>query len=181
MLVLPSSNNHTLSLANVVNSATLRLCKVILGFWQMSSSTPYHIVLIEDNPADHHLFQIAVRETGFDVDIEWIKHGEAALAFFESIVTQTRVGARPDLIFMDLNLPRYRGDEILEMLDEKKWLPDSPIVIISSSEIRKEREKTLGMGAAAFLHKPLEIDALIKLIASTLVQFFELKEETPNP
>ncbi len=137
----------------------------------MSIPATRRITLIEDNPADHHLFGMAVRAAGYDAHIHWIKQGEEALSYLTMLGKNFEQGEFPEVIFMDLNLPRFRGDEILEILHKSGFLPDVPIVIISSSEINVEKEKTLALGASSFLQKPLDLEQLTRLVGNVLHQY----------
>ena len=88
-----------------------------------------HILLIEDNPGDIRLTQEALSESSFKINLDVVKNGVEALEFLyrQGDYSSSR---RPDLILMDLNLPRKSGHEVLQQIKEDENLCKIPVVIL---------------------------------------------------
>ncbi|MGE0491860.1 MAG: response regulator [Vulcanimicrobiota bacterium] len=92
-----------------------------------------HILLIEDNPGDIRLTQEALSESSFKINLDVVKNGVEALEFLYRQGDYT-ASQRPDLILMDLNLPRKSGHEVLQQIKEDAQLCKIPVVILTTSE-----------------------------------------------
>ena len=136
-------------------------------------ATPIQILLAEDNPGDVFLIREALREQGLEYELSVVEDGEAAVSFVcrEGAYAEA---ARPDLILLDLNLPKYGGREILRRVREIPELAHVPVAILSSSDWPKDRLDTAALGANCYIQKPfsleefMEIGAVLKeLLSST--------------
>ncbi|HEY6339993.1 MAG TPA: response regulator [Bryobacteraceae bacterium] len=109
---------------------------------------PLHVLLIEDNPADVVLTRMTLKESGRMHELLVIGDGEAALAYL-------RVASpAPDLIVLDLNLPKLDGFAVLEQLRGMPAGGRVPVAVLTSSQLAEDRERALKLGAGAFLEKP---------------------------
>jgi CheY-like chemotaxis protein len=109
---------------------------------------PLRILLIEDNPADVALTRLTLKESGRLHELLVIGDGEAALAYL-------RVASPPpDLIVLDLNLPKIDGFAVLEQLRRMPAGGQVPVAVLTSSQLAEDRERALMLGADAFLEKP---------------------------
>ena len=120
---------------------------------------PAQIVLVEDNPGDVHLIRLALRQAGVACEVRVLKDGEEGMALAH------RQGAHadrvPDLIVLDLNLPKHDGLEVLAALRADPVLAEVPVVVFSSSTSPRERARAEELGAAQFLAKPPDLDAFL--------------------
>ena len=124
---------------------------------------PARVLLVEDNEADVRLTREALREAGEDVRLSAVGDGERALAYLRRI--DGYAGAlRPDLVLLDLNLPRKNGLEVLEEMRADAELAAIPVIVLTSSSARSDVEACYVRGANAFVVKPLELDAFMDLI-----------------
>jgi len=121
------------------------------------------ILLVEDNPGDVVLLREALAGVGLAEGLESARDGEEALSTLER---RAAVGERlPDLVLLDLNLPRLNGREFLERLPARVPEPLPAVVVLSSSESPEDREHAIRHGAAGFLGKPLTLDGYDQLAA----------------
>lgn len=117
---------------------------------------PLRIVMIEDNPADVHLFRETMLEKQLDCELLVFDDGEEA-----SEALQPGSGTLPpeiDMFVIDLNLPKVTGDELLLRLRRNEALGKVPVLVLTSSDSNRERERALQFGADEFLRKPCSLD-----------------------
>jgi len=115
---------------------------------------PYRILVVDDDPAIRRLLSLLLSDVGHAVNT--VADGIEALECLQS--------APPDLLLVDLNLPRLGGLDLLRQLPN---LSSPPPAIVVSGQLGSRRE-ALGLGAAAFVPKPFEVDSLLSLVGGTL-------------
>lgn len=124
-------------------------------------STPIEILLVEDNPADVRLTQEALREGKVRNNLHIARDGEEALAFLR------REGEpRPDLILLDLNLPRRDGREVLKEIKSDPRLMTIPIVVLTTSAAEADIVKSYSLHANCYITKPVDLDQFITVVKS---------------
>ena len=120
------------------------------------------VLLVEDNPADANLVEEAIEEANFDCEISVMTNGAQVIEFIESL----EAGAPqqfPDLLLLDLNLPKVPGDAVLERVRSSPQCRTAKVFIISSSDAPADRERAMKLGAIGYFRKP-----------SNLAQFMEI-------
>jgi CheY-like chemotaxis protein len=123
------------------------------------------ILLVEDNPADIRLTIEALRENRVQINLYIARDGEEAMAFlnrdepFEDAV-------RPDLILLDLNLPKKDGREVLEEIKCHQSFRRIPVVVLTSSSAEADILKSYDLHANCFITKPVDLDQFLKVIRS---------------
>jgi len=125
------------------------------------------IFLAEDNPADVYLLRQALGvQTGSEIELLVAQDGEEAM---EYVNRQGRFCGlpRPDLIVLDLNLPKTDGSDILRAVRESNELREVPVVILTSSDSPRDRATAERLGADGYITKPSDLDAFLSL-GSTL-------------
>jgi CheY-like chemotaxis protein len=123
------------------------------------------VLLVEDNEADVRLTREALREAGEGVRLSTVGDGEQALAFLRREAGFTEA-PRPDLVLLDLNLPRKSGLEVLDEMRSDGSLAHIPVIMLTSSAAQSDVEAAYARGANAFVVKPLELDAFMDLIGA---------------
>lgn len=118
------------------------------------------ILLIEDNPADVFLIKEAMRAHGIDFDLQWLSDGEEALGHVNSLRASSR---RPELILLDLNLPKVDGKELLSHIRRNQHLAETPVVILTSSDSPHDRSETASLGASCYIKKPPTLDEFLRV------------------
>ncbi len=116
-----------------------------------------NIVLIEDNPADVLLIRKALEERGIKCELAWFENGETALS---SLSEKSR--PLPDLILLDLELPRADGLEVLSRIRGMARFSDVPVVILTSSQSPSDRQRTTRLGAARYIRKPSALQDFLR-------------------
>jgi CheY-like chemotaxis protein len=131
-------------------------------------SLPFRIVLAEDNPGDVLLVRIALESENLDAALSVKKDGQEMLDWIEEIETGNE--QCPDLILLDLNLPKYTGAVLLQKLRASMKCAEIPVVIVTSSDSPKDREVATRLGTGYF-RKPSDFEEFKRLggIVRTLV------------
>lgn len=124
----------------------------------------YHV---EDNEADRRLLALAIAALGKPVELHTANDGEQALALLTSVSAGER--RRPDLVIIDLNLPRYTGLEVIQRVRQNRDLTGTPIVVLTSSDSPTDRSQSESLGVVAYLLKPLSFGEYVS-VAGTLLQ-----------
>lgn len=127
----------------------------------MTDAAPFVILLAEDEAADAHLVRLAFKASHIRADIHHVPDGQAALDFLRDAGNP-----RPDLILLDLNMPRMNGIECLVALKRDPALADIPVVILTTSAAERDIAATQAAGAAAFITKPADVLAFFAAIGS---------------
>ena len=120
------------------------------------------ILVAEDNPADVYLLREAFNVAGEDIEILVVSDGEQAL---EYVQRQGRFGNAvvPDLVVLDLNLPKSDGGDVLRCIRETPDYADVPVVVLTSSDSPRDRKTAESLGANCFITKPSDLDAFLAL------------------
>ena len=131
----------------------------------LAASRPARVLLVEDNEADVRLTREALREAGENVRLSAVADGDLALAYLRREDGYSDV-PRPDLVLLDLNLPRKNGLEVLEEVRADERLACIPVIVLTSSAARQDVDACYARGANAFVVKPLELDEFMDLIGA---------------
>jgi len=121
------------------------------------------ILLVEDNPADVRLVQEAFKESHSESGLSVVFDGVEALAFLRREGRYTDA-PRPDLVVLDLNMPKKNGHQVLSEMKADPQLRIIPVMILSSSFLPEDREKTLALGAVRYVVKPQEFSEFLQLV-----------------
>jgi len=130
---------------------------------QPVNGKPMEILLVEDNPGDVRLTKEALREGRIPSNLSVVGDGAEALAFLHR-EGQYADAPRPDLILLDLNLPRKDGREVLAEIRSDEKLRGIPVVILTVSEADADILRTLGLRAKAYIIKPVDTDQFTGVI-----------------
>lgn len=126
---------------------------------------PIHILLVEDNEGDIMLTKEALEEGKIANEISVARDGKQAIDYLENHLANKN-NKLPDLILLDINLPRKNGYEVLHYIKENETLKQIPVIILTTSS--SERDVTLAYKnhANCFISKPVEADQFLEVIAS---------------
>jgi CheY-like chemotaxis protein len=127
------------------------------------------ILVAEDNPADVYLLKEAFSLQGAEVDIVVVGDGEQALEYVQKHGS-TSDAPIPDLIVLDLNLPKSDGSDVLRCIRESREYAGVPVVVLTSSDSPRDRKTIESLGASCFITKPSDLDAFLAL-GRTLMSF----------
>ncbi|MBK1664304.1 response regulator [Rhodospirillum rubrum] len=121
------------------------------------------ILLVEDNPGDARLASEAFKEGGLPTNLHVVQDGIEAMAFLRRERVYTGV-PRPDLILLDLNLPRKDGREVLEELKEDPNLKRIPVIVLTTSQAEVDIIRSYDLHANCYIVKPVDFDQFIDVV-----------------
>ena len=130
-----------------------------------SDNSPVEILMIEDNPGDVRLTREVLRDASIPNKLNSVKDGEEAMNYLY-LRGQFSGATRPDLILLDLNLPRMGGLEILQKIKADKSLRSIPVVILTSSQAEQDIIAGYESFANAYITKPVSLDQFSRIITS---------------
>lgn len=123
---------------------------------------PIRVLLIEDDPGDVELTREALSECKLTIELEVIEDGAIAIERLKN----GKNGAKPDLIFLDLNLPKKDGREVLSEIKANKESSSIPVVVLTTSNSDEDILKSYTCGANCYVTKPVGLDQFTKVIKS---------------
>lgn len=121
-----------------------------------------HILVVEDNTADVFLIRAAIKAAGVPAELHVVKDGEQAIRFFDQ-ADGDQQSPQPDLVLLDINLPRKQGREVLQYMRGSTRCANASVVIVSTSDSEKERAEMSKLGISAYFHKPSRYEEFMKL------------------
>jgi chemotaxis family two-component system response regulator Rcp1 len=130
-----------------------------------SSGPPLQVLLVEDSPGDVRLTREAFREAKMSIGLHVAADGVEAMAFLRQEGANQHA-PRPDLILLDLNLPKMDGREVLGRIKEDEDLKTIPTVILTTSDAEADIVRSYQLQANCFLSKPVQLDAFETLVRS---------------
>jgi len=143
---------------------------------------PFDILLVEDNPADVEITLEAFRRSHRGNRVAVCRDGEEALEFLFQRGRHSRPGSapRPDLVLLDLNLPRKNGFEVLTQIKSHPSLREIPVLILTTSDRDEDVRRSYATGANNYLTKPVQFDDCVKLVADIQQYWLELSRLPPR-
>jgi len=131
----------------------------------LNTGTPIEILMVEDNPGDVRLTIEALKETKVRNNLNVVRDGAEALAFLRRQGRYTQA-PRPDLILLDLNVPRVDGRQVLAEIKADTDLRRIPVVVLTASQAEEDILKTYDLQANCYVTKPVDLDQFIKVVQS---------------
>ncbi|PAU79816.1 hypothetical protein CK501_11480 [Halovibrio salipaludis] len=125
-------------------------------------SEALEILLVEDNPADVDLILESFAETGNGTRLHPVRDGEDAMRFLRQ-EGEYGEAVRPDLVLLDLNLPRMDGREVLEAIKSDPELKVLPVIVLTSSQARKDITTSYQLHANCYITKPLGLSQFYRI------------------
>ena len=135
---------------------------------------PFEILLAEDEVADAHLVKVALKDTRVLSNLHHVLDGVEALEFLRREGERFESAPMPDLILLDLNMPRMNGREFLTALKEDPELNHIPVVILTTSDVERDVVATYQLGASGFITKPVDMEQFIDAIRQLENYWFTL-------
>jgi CheY-like chemotaxis protein len=139
---------------------------------------PLEVLLVEDSPGDVRLTKEAFRDANSSIHLNVAADGVEAMAFLRHQGIHAHV-PRPDLILLDLNLPKMDGREVLAHIKEDSGLKLIPTVILTTSDAEADIVKSYELQANCYLSKPVQLDAFEALVKS-INDFWLTKVKLPR-
>ena len=132
---------------------------------KLSSMRPIEILLVEDNPGDVRLTQEALGEAKVRNNLAVAKDGVEALSYLRR-EPPFEEASRPDLILLDLNLPRKDGREVLAEIKADANLRRLPVVVLTTSSAEKDVLESYNLYANCYITKPVDLDQFVRIVSS---------------
>lgn len=137
---------------------------------EIKAAHPIEILMVEDNPGDVRLAQETLKDSKVANTLHVVQDGLAALDF---LYRRGEYGAapRPDLILLDLNLPKKNGREVLEVIKQDAHLQMIPVVILTTSKAEEDVMRAYSLHANCYITKPIDLAQFIKIVR-TIEEFW---------
>jgi CheY-like chemotaxis protein len=120
-----------------------------------------HVLLVEDNPADADLVEEAFTDAKIDCNLSIVRDGAEAIGFIERLDSDL-CRVCPDLILLDLSLPKVGGEAVLERIRSSPRCTGVKVLIVSSSDTPADRKRAMELGASDFFHKPSSLEQFME-------------------
>lgn len=124
-----------------------------------------NLLVIEDDEADYHFIEMALKETRFATRVRWVPDGESAIGYLGGSGAHARRldSPLPDVIVLDLKMPRLGGFELLEWIRAHREHRHTPVLVLSSSGLPEDVERAYQLGANSFFVKPARFEDFVDL------------------
>ena len=132
----------------------------------------YGILLIEDNPDDIVLTQEALSETGFDIALECARDGLEGLSFLRKRHEDKM--PLPDIVLLDLNLPRCSGLEFLAEMKDDRALRSIPVIVLTTSRAKDDIRRSYENRANCYIVKPVDVNEFIAQMKALTGYWFRI-------
>jgi CheY-like chemotaxis protein len=129
----------------------------------MNNGKTIEILLVEDNAGDARLAKEALRDAKVRSNLTWVPDGVEAMAYLRREGRFDR-SPRPDLILLDLNLPRKDGREVLSEIKSDATLRSIPVVILTTSQAEEDIQRAYHLYANCYISKPVDLDQFMKVV-----------------
>jgi len=124
------------------------------------------ILLVEDNPADVLLTMEALKEGDISYELNVVNDGADAIAYLRRKGKYADVAPPPDIILLDINLPKKNGFEVLSEIKEDQRLKSIPVIILTTSSAKQDIRRAYDLHANCYIVKPLDFDAFLNVVRS---------------
>jgi CheY-like chemotaxis protein len=140
---------------------------------------PIEILLVEDNPGDVELTAEALRAGKISNQMNVVEDGESAMAYLRKQGGYAGTPF-PDVILLDLNLPRKDGREVLEEIKADSQLKKIPVIILTTSQAEEDILRAYNLAANCYITKPVDLDQFTKVVQAIEEFWFTVVKLPPN-
>lgn len=130
-----------------------------------ASSRSINILLVEDNAGDRRLTKEALKEAKLKNRLDMVQDGVEAMSYLRREGEYAKA-VRPDLILLDLNMPRKDGREVLKEIKEDPELKRIPVVVLTTSDAEQDIAKSYDLHTNCYIKKPVDLDQFMKIVQS---------------
>ena len=127
-----------------------------------------NILLIEDETADSLFFRTALNKLGYKINLRIIDDGQEAFEYIDSYTPNNKEYREEDIIFLDINLPKVSGTEVLRLIKTHHFLSQVPVVVLSSIKDYLEIKSCYSYGANSLIDKPEKIREYTEIINKSI-------------
>jgi CheY-like chemotaxis protein len=147
---------------------------------EIGPTTSIDLLLVEDDPGDAMMTREALNDAKVVHQLHVVDNGEAAIAFLRQ-EGEYAEAPRPDLIFLDLNLPRVDGREVLAFVKGDDSLRRIPLVILTTSDSEDDIARSYDLHANAYVTKPVDFDSFMNAVRQVDDFFLTVAKLPPRP
>jgi two-component system response regulator len=126
---------------------------------------PIEVLLVEDNPGDVQLTRLALEDSKIAVNLSVVEDGVEAMEFLQKQGKYANI-RNPDIILLDLNLPKKDGREVLAEIKTHQALRRIPVVVLTTSQAEEDILKAYNLAANCYITKPVDFDQFVKIVQS---------------
>jgi len=140
---------------------------------------PIEVLLVEDNPGDAELTRIALQDSKISINLNVVEDGVEAMAFLRKQDNYAKK-PHPDIVLLDLNLPRKDGREVLAEIKSDDNLRRIPVVVLTTSQSEEDILKAYNLAANCYITKPVDFDQFVKIVQSIENFWFAIVKLPPE-
>ncbi|WP_225225600.1 response regulator [Komarekiella delphini-convector] len=140
---------------------------------------PIEVLLVEDNPGDAQLTRIALEDSKISIHLNVVEDGVEAMAFLRK-QEKYATAAHPDIVLLDLNLPKKDGREVLAEIKTDINLKRIPVVVLTTSQAEEDILKAYNLAANCYITKPVDFDQFVKIVQSIENFWFAIVKLPPE-
>jgi two-component system response regulator len=140
---------------------------------QLDHGRPAEILLVEDNDNDVELTRIGFKRTHLSLNLHHVPDGVECMAFLHKEPPYAAVPT-PDLILLDLNMPRMNGREVLEAISQDETLRHLPVVVLTTSDAEKDVLSSYRLRCSSYIVKPIDFENFARVVQSLTDYWFNL-------
>ncbi|MBW4683933.1 MAG: response regulator [Komarekiella atlantica HA4396-MV6] len=144
-----------------------------------STIMPIEVLLVEDNPGDAQLTRIALEDSKISIHLNVVEDGVEAMAFLRK-QEKYATAAHPDIVLLDLNLPKKDGREVLAEIKTDINLKRIPVVVLTTSQAEEDILKAYNLAANCYITKPVDFDQFVKIVQSIENFWFAIVKLPPE-
>ncbi|MBG1268368.1 response regulator [Nostoc sp. WHI] len=137
------------------------------------------VLLVEDNPGDVQLTRIALEDSKISINLNVVEDGVEAMAFLRKQEKYVKA-AHPNIVLLDLNLPRKDGREVLAEIKGDENLKRIPIVILTTSQAKEDILEAYNLSANCYITKPVDFDEFVNIVKSIENFWFAIVKLPPE-
>lgn len=131
---------------------------------QQNQVAPFEVLIVDDEPGDVELIRSAIHDGRFICRTHVACDGVEAMAFMRKEGPDYQDAVTPDLVLLDLNMPRMTGREVLAAMQSTDHLARIPVVVLTTSDVERDVLQAYDLGASGFVTKPVDIEQLFNAI-----------------
>ena len=141
--------------------------------FRLSQGRPAEILLVEDNDDDVELMRIGFERARFAVNLHHVPHGEACMEFLRNQGSYAQK-PRPDLVLLDLNMPRMDGREVLAEIVRDERLRSLPVVVLTTSDSQEDVLASYNLRCSSYIVKPVDFHQFSRVVQGITDYWFTL-------
>jgi CheY-like chemotaxis protein len=131
------------------------------------------IIVAEDDADDRYLMQTALSETGFQENVTFVDNGVELIHYLENLSDSIGEADYPNLILLDLNMPKMDGREVLKKIKSHDIFKKIPVVVFSTTKNQTEVKRCYDLGANTYIVKPVSYDTLVETMRQLFTYWFK--------